>query len=339
MYVASAFWPDRPEDYAVGAHFVTNKFTNLSARTVANFDFSDPDNHDYRPGNHSLLIWGRPSWLGSQGFQSLMFLAVQPLAGLLTEQGAINWAPKYFAGYDPNGAVVWADTEAQALPVYGAEDYATSPEHDYVVHFSVTWVESLARWVMVYGGSVPAWLAADRATLEVPAITHPQPSPGSLYARTSRHPWGRATRDAAVTEAWSAPALFLNRAAVSAYLACDEDPERKLPCGVSPNSNRPSALVNLVGMRASPVTPAEAAEIGAMCLAGSTALETQYTLADDSGGHLYGVNIIESWTQDVSATLSDLAPGTRAVELYYNISTWNPYAVLLMKGQLQLAAP
>jgi hypothetical protein len=222
--------------------------------------------------------------------------------------------------------------------VYGAEDYVTAPEHDYVVHFSVTWVASLARWVMVYGGSVPAWLAADRATLKVPAITHPQPSPGSLYARTSRHPWGRATRDAAATQAWSAPALFLDRSAVSAYLACDEDPERKLPCGVSPNSNRPSALVNLVGMRSSPVTPAEAADIGAMCLAGSTALETQYTLADDSGGHLYGVNIIESWTQDVSATLSDLAPGTQAVELYYNVSTWNPYAVLLMKGQLRLPA-
>jgi hypothetical protein len=71
---------------------------------------------------------------------------------------------------------------------------------------------------------------------------------------------------------------------------------------------------------------------------GSAALDTQYNLADDSGGHLYGLNVIDGWSEDVSAQLPELAPGQRALELYWNISTWNPYQVLLLKTQLRTAA-
>jgi len=339
MYVASAFWPDRPEDYAVGARFVTNKFTNLATRTVANFDFAQPENNDYRPGQHSLLLWGRPAWLGQRGFQALMFLAAQPLAGLSDAQGGIRWAPKFFAGYGPDGQPQWSDSEADAVPVYGANDHARAPEHDYVVQFSTTWSNALQRWLMVYGGSVPAWLATDQATGEIAPVMHPQPVPGSLYVRSARHPWGRARSSAPASEAWSAPALLLDRSSMQPYLACDEDPARQLPCGVAPDSNRPTDLVNALGTFATPLSPEQAAGVGAMCLLGSAALDTQYNLADDSGGHLYGVNIIESWTEDVTGQLPDIAAGQRALELYLNVSTWNPYQVLLLKTQLRAAAP
>lgn len=338
IYVASAFWPDRPEDYAVGARFVTNKFTNVAARSVARFDFERPENNDYRPGQDSVLLWGRPAWLGQRGFQALMFLAVQPLAGLLDESGVIHWAPKFFAGYGPDGRPQWSDREADAQPVYGATDYASAPEHDYVGQFSQTWSEPLQRWLMVYGGSVPAWLATDQATGELPPITHPQPEPGSLYFRTARHPWGRASASAPAEEAWSAPTLLASRASLSQYLACDDDAARQLPCGVAPDANRPTDLVSALGTFATPLSPEQMASVGAACLLGSAALDTQYNLADDSGGHLYGLNVIESWSEDVTTKLPDLAPGQRALELYWNVSTWNPYQVLLLKTQLRTAS-
>ena len=49
---------------------------------------------------------------------------------------------------------------------------------------------------------------------------------------------------------------------------------------------------------------------------------------------MYGAAIIESWTQDVSNSLPDLAAGDRAVELYWNVSTWNPYQVVLVKSRI-----
>jgi hypothetical protein len=70
-------------------------------------------------------------------------------------------------------------------------------------------------------------------------------------------------------------------------------------------------------------------------LAGNTALGVQNSLGDDSSGHLYGANIIEQWTEDVSAKLTNLRTGQRAAELYWNVSTWNPYSVVLVKTQLR----
>jgi len=60
-----------------------------------------------------------------------------------------------------------------------------------------------------------------------------------------------------------------------------------------------------------------------------------YQLEGSDAVHLYGVNIIDAWTEDVSDRIADLEPGERAVELYWNVSTWRPYQVLLMKSQLR----
>jgi hypothetical protein len=335
IYIASAFWSDSSQDFATGYRFVTNRFTNLATRTIANFDLLHPENNDYSPGNQSLLLWGRPAWLGQGGFQSLMFLAVQPLAGMLDAQGVIHWAPKYFAGYGADGSPQWSDAEADALPVYGADDYDAKPEFDYVNQFSTVWVEALSRWVMIYGGSSPAWLAVDKATGVLAPVSHAQPSAGSMYLRTARHPWGRTRAAAPADEAWSAPQLLLERASVKQYLACADDPAKQLPCGVASDANRPADLVSAIDMLSAASSATDAIEVAAKCLGGSLALGTQYSLADDSGGHLYGANIIESWSQDVTSQVSDLASGQRAIELYWNVSTWNPYQVLLMKSQLR----
>jgi hypothetical protein len=58
----------------------TNKFTNVTARTVSYFDPDDPSKNDYRPGEHTLLIWGRASFAEKGGAQALPFYdAVGPI--------------------------------------------------------------------------------------------------------------------------------------------------------------------------------------------------------------------------------------------------------------------
>jgi hypothetical protein len=57
MHIASAYWPERPEDWATGFRFATNKFINATARTVAHFDPEHPELNDYAPGNETLLLW------------------------------------------------------------------------------------------------------------------------------------------------------------------------------------------------------------------------------------------------------------------------------------------
>ncbi len=333
MVIASAAWADRPEDYAIGARFTTHKFSYLSARTVAHFDPERPETNDYRPGDHTLLLFGRPHVIGEGGFQSLMFLLAQPLDGLLDASGAIRWAPKFFAGYASDGRAIWSDREVDAQPVYGGHNPEAAPEFDFTNLYSVAYVEALQRWVLFYGGSVPAWLAADAASGELWKRHHAQSSPGAIYQRSATHPWGKLALDAPDAQSWSEPRVVVERAAIKQHIACDDDAPNAPDCAVPPELHRPAPLAGVLAGFSAP--PDQAADVVAMCLAGAVALDTQYSLADDSGGHLYGANIIESWTEDVTSGVTGLPAGERAVEVYWNISTWNPYQVVLMKTQLR----
>jgi hypothetical protein len=119
VHVAAAIWPDRPADYATVARFTTNRFLNASARTVSYFDPEHPENNDYRPGYHTLLIWGRNSFVESSGAQALPFLLYVPLDELRGEPSEIVWRPRFFAGYDTGGNPAWSERESDAQPIYG----------------------------------------------------------------------------------------------------------------------------------------------------------------------------------------------------------------------------
>jgi hypothetical protein len=334
IYIASSFWPDRREDYATGALFVTNKFTNISARAIANFDFDHPENNDYRAGSQTLLVWGRPAWLGTNGFQPLMFLLAQPLANLLAADGSIQWAPKFFAGDAQDNRPQWSDSEVDAQPVYGAADWQEKPEFDVVNQFAVSYVEPLERFVLVYGGGTSDWIATDQATAAMPPIVHPQPTPGSMYMRSAKHPFGQLDASADPTQAWSDPVLLLSADEMKQYIACNDAGPSQQPCAVSPDANRPYDLVRLLDGLSTAPSPDQALAIGAMCLAGGLTLDAMYDAGDDSGGHLYGANVIDTWTQDVTDQVSGLSAGEHAVELYWNVSTWNPYSVVLVKSEV-----
>ena len=331
--IAAALWPDRPEDYAVGHRFATNKFVNAVARTVAHFDPDKPESNDYRPGHHTLLMWGRPAFWTSGGAQAPLFLLYQPLDGLVdAATGKIDWQPRFFAGYDAaTGQPRWSQHERDALPVYG--DAGGAPEFDLVSHGAMTWIEPLKRWVMFYGGSVPEWIRADRATGVSPPIANEQPLPGAIHMRTAAHPWGRATLTSPVQQAWTRATPVLVQQELADLLTC-ERPGAVTTAGCTV-PRTPFELISEVVDWASETTPDDWRSTAGACLLGNYAFASLYSLAGSDTPHLYGANIIDAWTDDVTTRLTDLAPDERAVELYWNVSTWNPYQVVLLKTQLR----
>ena len=49
-------------------------------------------------------------------------------------------------------------------------------------------------------------------------------------------------------------------------------------------------------------------------------------------GRLYGPNIIDELTRSVPAQ----TPGARAAEIFWNVSTWHPYGVLLERTRIEV---
>jgi hypothetical protein len=74
------------------------------------------------------------------------------------------------------------------------------------------------------------------------------------------------------------------------------------------------------------------------CIVGELARAFQATLSGNPIGRLYAPNIIDEWTQEVTDD-EERSRGARSVELYWNVSTWNPYSVALFKTRLSAAAP
>jgi len=175
VYVAGED-PARPNVFEAVARFPTAKFINPSARTIAAFDPDDPSRNDYRHGHDTLLIWGRGSFLGQGGAQAWLYLLYNELAPA-PESGAMRWAPRYFAGFGDDGRPRWSDHESEAMPLY-------TSELDVVNQLTVTWVEPLASWVMLYGGD-----ALDAARGAAPEV-HPAPAPGAVHLRWAKQPWG-----------------------------------------------------------------------------------------------------------------------------------------------------
>jgi hypothetical protein len=344
LYIAAAVWPERPTDYAVVARYPTNLFQNVAVRSIAFFDAEHPERNDYRPGYHTLLIWGRRNFAEFGGAQALPFLSYVPLDELRTEPDAMRWQPRYFAGYGVQGEPTWSRKESDAQPVYGNEARIVEadgakldwrePEFDYVEWSTVSYVAPLKRWVMLYGGDLPAFLVLDPRTSEVRKPVHLQFAPGAIHMRTATHPWGslRRNRD----PGWSSPEPILTRQAIAPYLACgtrgssimsgcvqDAAVDTKLPpivraAGVPRNDHEQGLL-----------------ESAPKCLAGEVAFGVQNAASGDLIGRLYAPNIIDDWTQDVTAK-GRAANAPRSAEIYWNVSTWNPYQVILVKSRIDV---
>jgi hypothetical protein len=323
--IAARAWPDRPGDYAIVHRFETNRFLNVTARTIAHFDAAHPEKNDYRPGSHTLLVFGRAAFFTTNGVQALPFLLYQPLEALRGDLRAVRWAPRFFAGYDSRGAPRWSELESDAVPVYGTERRMrsgraewTEPEFDYVNQMTVSYVEPLRQWIMLYGGDVPAFMIRDPHTGKTPDPIYAQPSAGAIHLRAAAHPWGRFRNDRTRYTGWSSPEPVLTRAEAARYLACPDEGGEALP-GCLPESETVPKLP--------PLSP--------QCMAGAVALRIQTDLAGNRIGRLYGANVIEEWTRDRTADTDGLAEDERVVDVYWNASTWNPYQVVLFETELK----
>lgn len=349
VYLAVRAEGDRPMDYVVRHRFVTQRFISLTARTVARFDPEDPAHDDYSPGHHTLFVWGRPWWVGFDGTQSLPFLFHVPLEELA--RGVFR--PRYFGGYGPSGRPLWVDNEGDAQPVYGAEGTLDEkderilwrePEFDYVNAMSVLWLAPLGRWLMAYGGDLPAALVKDARTRSVIEPTYVQRSPGAIHFRVAKAPWGRPHGGRPREEGWSSFEPLLTRRDAAPYMACGEGGEsvmpgclrdataaRPEPNARTPNASTPAAASGNAEPRGREST------LAPKCIAGDVGLSLQEgrSMSGNAIGRLYAPNFIEEWTEDVTAKVGGLAPGERAVEIYFNASTWNPYQVVLFKAQVR----
>jgi hypothetical protein len=346
VYIAMRSGADRPSEYVVQHKFVSQRFVNTATRTVTHFDAQDPSKDDYAPGTETLFVWGRPSFFGGAGAQSLPYFFYLPLK----ELAGGTFHPRFFAGYDGAGNVRWSDAENDAEPVYGTEATVDAggrftfaePEFDYVNQMSVAYVAPLKRWIMVYGGDIPAFLVKDPRTRRVVDPTYKQRSPGALHFRSAPHPFGRLSNREAMDRSWTSAEPLLTRQDAAPYMACGDGGKSVMTgCIEEPDAQHPrSEAKSPDGVALAPGAkekePADRAKSAApKCFLGELAYAAQESMSGDPIGRLYGANVIEEWTDDVTAKVGGLASGERAVEIYFNASTWNPYQVVLFKAQLR----
>jgi hypothetical protein len=343
LYVGAALWPERALDYGTVARFVTNRFQNMTTKSVALFDPDHPERNDYRPGYHTLLIWGRAGFVGLGGAQVLPFFAYQPLEPLRGSPETVRFNPRFFAGYGANGKPEWSDHESDARPIYGTDARLVAadggekidwrePEIDYVSQMTVSWVAPLRRWMMLYGGDLPAFMVLGNSGRARDPVHLPF-SPGAIHMRLAQHPWGSAQRNAPAAGAWTSPEPVLTRLAAARYLACgDEGPDALPGCIQQGDPNTPLDLfATLAGLAVT--DPKTLGKVGPSCIAGAVVHGAQDQLSGNLVGRLYGVNVIDDWSEEIQDPTA-AAHGDRTAEVYWNASTWNPYQVILVKTRL-----
>jgi hypothetical protein len=157
--------------------------------------------------------------------------------------------------------------------------------------------------------------------------------------RDAPHPWGAAriapaepghSRNDPGEPGWSSARPVLTRQRAAPYLACGVDGPGALPGCVEDNDA--FRTIAMISRLATEATRIGFGDVGS-CLFGEVIRSVQDTLSGDPIGRLYAPNIIEEWTEDVSDDATR-ARGERTADLYWNVSTWNPYQVVLVKTRL-----
>jgi hypothetical protein len=193
-----------PRKYPHTRTWLTNKFLNVAARTVEHFEPGGQAN-DYSPARSGdggrVFLWGRPGFVGvgaNQRSLGLYFAYAD-----MPQGSGFEWAVNYFSGMVDGVPQFSRDqTAAAPLDLDSAQAGVQPGEvHDIVHQMSLTWVESLNRWVMFYGGGIirlPTPVLPNCGVLELFARSEcgdVNVGNGAVRMRTAEHPWGP----------WSAP--------------------------------------------------------------------------------------------------------------------------------------
>ena len=252
--------------------WLTSKFANVAARTAKDFDpkrGAGSANQDYgiadgAGGNQRVFLWGRPGFVGvkARGRSLKLYFAYADMPS-----GAdFTWKPRYYTGTDAKGVPQFSDDERDAAAVdldSTQEGVQAVEEHDIIDHTSVSWVEPLGKWVMLYGGgliSLPTPILPNCGVLELFARDECKDvitGNGAIRMRTADDPWGP----------WSPPQDVL--------------------VGGDPGKSPPEHQFAAGGIMRHPD-----------CVEPGCADSTDWEGVNPREyGFLYGVNIIEQWTR------------------------------------------
>ncbi|MGB5131914.1 MAG: hypothetical protein WBO00_04825 [Steroidobacteraceae bacterium] len=286
-----------PRRYTDIKEWLTNKFSNVTPRTVQDFvPARGTREQDYRIAgdtgeNRRVFLWGRPGFIGVKATGRSLGLyfayADMPVGDRL------DWTPHYYAGSDAKGVPQFSDNERDAVAVdLDSTQQGIQPveQYDIVDQMTLTWVGPLKKWVMLYGGGLinltspvlpTCGLLEFFAGSECKAIDLGN---GAIRMRSADNPWGP----------WSPPQDVL--------------------VGGDPARNPPEQQFAPGGILHHP----DCVQVGC---ADSTDWDG---VNPREYGFLYGVNIIEQWTR----------PAGSGVDLIWNVSTWDPYRVVLLRTRI-----
>ncbi len=288
----------------------TNFQNPSAARTRSASDYAAPRG-DEQGG--VLYLFGRPRFITYEN-QSVdtngVYLARVALPFYDPVSGAVRYRPQHFTGFDATtGAPSWSDDPDAAKPLF-TRDFELTNQID------VKYVPELDRWVMLYGGDLADGLN--------PPPVPDQPRHGAIHMRTAPHPWGP----------WSRPTPLLWREHAPWYLQCDayndttpKGCDRKLPRApfYPPGDWEPESVGfrggSCVTRHPKPVVMPNVNFPFPLCMGMS------------QRGNLYAANLIPTWTRQQPR---DPRTGLATTTLYFVVSTWNPYAVILVAADLQL---
>lgn len=250
-----------------------------------------------------VLLWGRPGFVGvnAKGSTLGLYFAYVEMPG----DAGLTWRPHYFTGLDSSGAPRFSANERDAVPLDLDSSRAgiqAQESHDLVQQMSVVWIDHLKKWVMFYGGGISELpipgFGPNCGILEVFARRECKSvvvGNGALRMRTADNAWGP----------WNPPQDLLVGGVAE---------HRPLEGQYAPGGilHHPAC----VGAGVNSSTPSRPAIEG--CIAPSA------YMPQGDYGWLYGANIIEEWTRPVGA----------GVEVIWNVSTWDPYRVVLLKTRI-----
>jgi hypothetical protein len=290
-----------PRIYSDTHDWLTNKFANVTVRTVQEFDVqrgAGRGHPDYRPAGgeglkRRVLLWGRPGFIGVAATQrslGLYFAYVDMPTGT-----KLRWDVHYFIGIDKDGAPLFSTQERDAIAVdldATREGYQTTETYDIVDQMSVAWIAHLKKWVMFYGGGMSKLptppLLPNCGVLEFftgAECKQVVVGNGAMHMRTADHPWGPWT------------------------------PPQDLIVGGDPDAESLRDQYAVGGVLRHP-----------RCIREGCAPKTNSPqLPPGDYGFLYGASIIEPWIKPVG----------NGVDVIWNASTWNPYRMILLRTRIQ----
>ena len=286
-----------PKRYGDIHDWLTNKFVNVTTRTVEDFDPARPAGgpQDYRSargagGNRRVFLWGRPGFIGvgRNGRSLPLYFAY----GDMPAGPDHAWSFNYYMGTG-NGVPRFSTSEQDAQPLdLDANRAGVQPEevHDIANQMSVAWVEPLGKWVMFYGGGLtrlPTAVLKQCGVLELfvgNECTDVNMGNGAVRMRTADLPWGPWTppQDVIVGgDPADGPAGQYGPGGALRHAACKEP-------SCAPHSD-------------------------------------MFAYHADEYGFLYSANIIEEW----------IRPAGNGVDILWNASTWDPYRVVLFRTHIR----